>query len=61
LAKEDLIEMGGVVTDVMPSQCYRVELDNDTNAQAYTCGKMGCFRIRIITGDRVKLYISLAI
>ena len=58
MAKEDLIEMDGVVTEIMPSQRYRVELENGMNVQAYTCGKMRRFRIRIVTGDRVQLEIS---
>ena len=58
MVKEDLIEMDGVVTEIMPSQRYRVELENGMSVQAYTCGKMRRFRIRIVAGDRVQLEIS---
>lgn len=58
MAKEDLIEMEGVVTDVMPDQRYRVELDNGMQVQAYTSGKMRRYRIRVVAGDKVQLEMS---
>ena len=58
MSKEELIEMDGVITEIMPNQRYRVELVNGMNVQAYTCGKMRRFRIRVVTGDRVQLEIS---
>jgi translation initiation factor IF-1 len=58
MAKEELIEMEGVVTDVMPDQRFRVELENGMEVQAYAAGKMRKFRIRVVTGDKVKLEMS---
>lgn len=58
MAKEELIEMEGTVTNVMRNQCYRVELENGIEVQAYTSGKMRRFRIRIVLGDKVKLEMS---
>jgi translation initiation factor IF-1 len=58
MSKEDLIEMDGVVTEIMPNQRYRVELENGMNIQAYTCGKMRRFRIRVVAGDKVQLELS---
>lgn len=58
MSKEDLIEMDGVITDIMPNQRYQVELENGVNVHAYTCGKMRRFRIRIVAGDRVKMELS---
>ena len=58
MAKEDLVEFEGTVTNVMRNQCYRVELDNGVEVQAYTSGKMRRFRIRIVLGDKVKLEMS---
>lgn len=58
MAKEELIEMEGTVTDVLRNQCYRVELENGVEIQAYTSGKMRRFRIRIVNGDKVKLEMS---
>jgi translation initiation factor IF-1 len=58
MPKQELIEMDGVVTEIMPNQRFRVELENGMNVQAYTCGKMRRFRIRVVTGDRVQLELS---
>ena len=58
MAKEDLIEMNGVVMEVMPDSRFRVTLDNGHNLVAYTAGKMRKHHIRIIAGDKVSLEIS---
>lgn len=58
MAKEDLIEMEGVVTDVLPDARYRVELTNGHQVAAYAAGKMRKFRIRVVIGDKVKLEMS---
>jgi len=58
MAKEELVEFEGTVTDVMPNQRYKVELDNGVSVQAYTSGKMRRFRIRVVAGDKVKLEMS---
>lgn len=58
MSKEEMIEMDGVITEVMPNQRYRVELENGLSVQAYTCGKMRRFRIRVVMGDRVQLEMS---
>jgi len=58
MAKEELIEMEGTVTNVMRNQCYRVQLENGVEIQAHTSGKMRRFRIRIVNGDKVKLEMS---
>jgi translation initiation factor IF-1 len=58
MAKEELIEMNGVVTEVLPDSRYRVTLDNGHILVAYTAGKMRLHHIRIIAGDKVTLEIS---
>lgn len=58
MAKEEVIEMEGVVTEVLRGSRYRVELDNGHEISAYSAGKMRKFRIRVVTGDRVTLEIS---
>jgi translation initiation factor IF-1 len=58
MAKEELVEFEGVVTDVMPNQRYKVELENGISVLAYTSGKMRRFRIRVVTGDKVRLEMS---
>ena len=58
MAKEELIEMNGVVVEVLPDSRFRVTLDNGHNLVAYTAGKMRKHHIRIIAGDKVSLEIS---
>jgi translation initiation factor IF-1 len=58
MAKEDLIEMTGVVNEVLPDSRYRVTLDNGHNLVAYTSGKMRKHHIRILAGDNVSLELS---
>lgn len=58
MAKEEVLEMNGVVAEVLPDSRYRVRLDNGHNLVAYSAGKMRKHRIRIIAGDKVLLEIS---
>ncbi len=58
MAKEELIEMNGVVMEVLPDSRFRVTLDNGHDLVAYTAGKMRNHHIRIIAGDKVSLEIS---
>ena len=53
MAKEELLEFDGMVTEVLPDGNFRVKLDNDHEILAYTAGKMRKFRIRTGVGDRV--------
>jgi translation initiation factor IF-1 len=58
LAKEELLEMNGVVMEVLPDARYRVTLDNGHDLVAYSAGKMRKHHIRIIAGDKVSLELS---
>jgi len=58
MAKEELIEMHGAVTEVLPDSRFRVTLDNGHELVAYTGGKMRKHHIRIIAGDKVSLELS---
>lgn len=58
MAKEELLEFDGTVTEVLPDGNFRVRLDNDHEVLAYSSGKMRKFRIRTITGDRVVVEMS---
>ena len=56
--KEGTIELEGVVSDVLPSAMFRVDLENGHKLLATTAGKMRRFRIRILAGDRVTVEVS---
>ncbi|MBQ1658019.1 MAG: translation initiation factor IF-1 [Rhodocyclaceae bacterium] len=58
MAKEELIEMQGVVNEVLPDSRFRVTLDNGHVLIAYSAGKMKKNHIRILAGDRVTLELS---
>lgn len=58
MAKEEMLEFDGVVTEVLPDGNYRVTLDNDHAVLAYMSGKMRKFRIRTGVGDRVIVEMS---
>jgi translation initiation factor IF-1 len=58
MAKEELLEMNGVVDEVLPDARYVVKLDNGHSLVAYSAGRMRKHRIRIIQGDKVSLEIS---
>jgi len=56
--KEEAIEMEGIVSEVLPSAMFRVDLDNGHRLLATAAGKMRKFRIRILAGDRVTVAVS---
>lgn len=58
MAKEELLEMNGVVSEVLPDSRYHVTLDNGHKLVAYSAGKMRKHHIRIIAGDNVSLEMS---
>jgi translation initiation factor IF-1 len=58
MAKEELIEVNGVIEEVLPDSRFRVKLENGHQLVAYTGGKMRKHHIRILAGDRVSLELS---
>jgi len=56
--KEAGIDLDGVVSEVLPSAMFRVELDNGHMVLATAAGKMRKFRIRVLAGDRVTVTVS---
>ncbi|ASR89342.1 MULTISPECIES: translation initiation factor IF-1 [Alcaligenes] len=58
MAKEELLEMQGSVTEILPDSRFRVTLDNGHAVIAYTGGKMRKHHIRILAGDSVTLEMS---
>ena len=58
MAKEELIEVNGVIEEVLPDSRYRVTLDNGHVLIAYTSGRMRKNHIRILSGDNVSLELS---
>ena len=58
MAKEELIDFEGLVTELLPNAMFRVQLDNGHMVIAHTSGKIRKNRIRIILADRVTVEMS---
>src|SRR5579883_3315293 len=58
MAKEELIQFEGLVTEILPDARYRVQLDTGHELVAYTAGKMRKNRIKTLAGDRVTVEVS---
>ena len=58
MAKQDVIEMEGVIVDTLPNAQFKVELPNGHEILAHVSGKIRMHYIRILPGDRVTVEIS---
>jgi translation initiation factor IF-1 len=58
MAKEELIEFDGTVTELLPNATFRVRLENDYEIIAHTAGKMRKNRIRVLAGDKVRVEMT---
>lgn len=57
--KDDLLELEGTVTEVLPNNMFRVELETGANIVCYTNGRLRQNKIKIILGDRVRTELSV--
>lgn len=58
MAKDDVIEVEGKVTDTLPNAMFKVELENGATILATVSGKIRMHYIRILPGDRVTAELS---
>ena len=58
MAKEEPIEIEGVVVETLPNAMFRVKLANDHIVLAHISGKMRMHYIRILPGDKVTVELS---
>ena len=58
MAKEELIDVEGVIKEALPNAMFRVELENGHIVLAHISGKIRKHFIRILPGDTVKLELS---
>jgi translation initiation factor IF-1 len=58
MAKEELIEMQGVVIETLPNTVFRVKLENGHIITAHISGRMRKNYIRILTGDTVTVELT---
>ncbi len=58
MAKQDLIEQDGTITEALSNAMFRVRLENGHELIAHISGKMRMNYIKILPGDKVKLEMS---
>ncbi len=58
MAKEDVIEVEGVVVEALPNTNFKVELENGHQILAHISGKLRMNYIKILPGDKVKVELS---
>ncbi len=58
LAKEESIEIEGVILEALPNAQFKVKLENSLEVLAHVSGKIRMHYIRILPGDKVKVQIS---
>ena len=58
MAKEDAIEVEGVVVDALPNTNFKVKLENGHIILAHISGKLRMNYIRILPGDKVTVELS---
>ncbi len=58
MAKEDIIEVEGVVVESLPNTTFKVELENGHQILAHISGKLRMNYIKILPGDKVKVEMS---
>ena len=58
MAKEDVIEVEGVVVETLPNTNFKVELENGHQILAQISRKLIMKNIKILPGDKVKVELS---
>lgn len=58
MAKEESIEMQGVVLENLPNATFKVKLENDFVVLGHISGKMRKNYIRILPGDKVTVEMT---
>ena len=58
MAKEDVIEMQGEVTENLPNATFRVRLENGHMVLGHISGKMRMHYIRILPSDKVTVQLT---
>jgi translation initiation factor IF-1 len=58
MAKEEALEVEGVVIETLPNAMFRVELENGHRVLGHISGKMRKHFIKILPGDKVRIELS---
>ena len=58
MGKNEIIEMKGVVDELLPAAAFTITLENGHQIRAHLSGKMRMNRIRILVGDTVTVQLT---
>ncbi|MDR0946273.1 MAG: translation initiation factor IF-1 [Ruminococcus sp.] len=58
MAKEDVIEVDGIVIDCLPSTTFKIKLENGHEILGHISGRLRKNYIKIVEGDKVKVEMS---
>ena len=58
MAKDDMIELEGVVTESLPNTTFHVDIGNGHIILSHISGKLRMNFIRILPGDKVTVQMS---
>ncbi len=58
LAKDDVIEIEGIVVDALPNAMFNVDIGNGHTILAHISGKLRMNFIKILPGDKVTVQMS---
>jgi translation initiation factor IF-1 len=58
MAKDDVLEVDGIVTDTLPNATFKVKLDTGHELLCHISGKIRMHYIRIVIGDKVKVELN---
>ena len=58
MGKEDVLEVAGTISELLPNAMFRVKLENNHIVTAHTAGKLRKNRIRVLQGDNVTVEVT---
>lgn len=58
MAKDDVLEVEGIVVETLPNANFKVELENGHTVLAHISGKLRMNYIKILPGDKVTMEMS---
>ena len=58
MAKEDVVKVGGKVTDVLPNATFKIKLETGDSVLGHISGRMRKNDIKILLGDTVEIEMS---
>lgn len=58
MSKKDVVEVRGVIQELLPGATFRVQLENEHEIIAHLAGKLRMNKIRLGVGDEVRIELT---